>query len=553
MNMTLEAHAENGEAVATTLLMNVPEETSFKEASATLRGALKLWTTPEGRPDKARERALPATLEAAREQWVEVTGSQEIDYRLCGLAAHIESERAHGENERLETMSDSLSQACGHVYAGEREGASLALNAHIARREQRERKQGAILDAGGENAPATATLIGSAVIEGIEESYITGDYAALGKGLEHLEASKTQKTSLPREGSAQGATLQWAVETLYEHAVEEKAYTRAGLANADIKVCIEYGNEIAKSWRSEGPLSVQPKRSAHLEKLAEQIAQATQPKLDRATGALIDVQSGTSAAQVAASRPGRCGAMGRAWASKGGNGPTRALEHEDPRARIGNARSAQGLTTTECVVLERAFAGQCLQAPPEGTQARVRDQALRAGGFEAEALSERTMRCARAALTINTRWWSGEGAGHLDADGVARAYEGLWADGADSTLAEAITGARAQAGQERETSPKGIASEVFEEGPVPNRRHLGRRAQTRPDERSAREQGANAHWNSRHGDSSNQEAQQARERGSMNVEGVALERRQRRRERWKGAPRQSPAMAHTESRKTHQR
>ena len=90
------------------------------------------------------------------------------------------------------------------------------------------------------------------------------------------------------------------METLYEHAVEERIHTRAGLSNADIKVCIEYGNEVAESWRREGALSVRPKRSAHLEKLAEQVAHATQPKLDRTTGALIDVQTGTSGAQVGA-------------------------------------------------------------------------------------------------------------------------------------------------------------------------------------------------------------------------------------------------------------
>ena len=195
MNVTLEAQTEGADALATTLLTNVPEETSFKEASATLKRALKLWMTPEGRPNKARERALPATLDAARAEWVEMTGSEEIDYRLCALASHIEGERPHGENERLQTMSESLSQACTHVYAGEREGASLALNAHIAKREQREKKQSTILEGGAENTSATATLIGSAVIEGIEESYLTGDYAALGKSLEHLEASKTQNTA----------------------------------------------------------------------------------------------------------------------------------------------------------------------------------------------------------------------------------------------------------------------------------------------------------------------------------------------------------------------
>ena len=96
------------------------------------------------------------------------------------------------------------------------------------------------------------------------------------------------------------------------------------------------------------------------------------------------------------------------------------------------------MSRSEAVVLERAAAGRCIEAPHRSCTARVREAMLETSGYPHIAETERTVRCARTALGAVAQaqaWGEREGPQTKRAlKALAQSVRTAWTGRADGTI-----------------------------------------------------------------------------------------------------------------------
>ena len=379
-----------------------------------------------------------------------------VDYAHLSTAGALYRAMRHHEDERLAPPPEGLREAIGHAWAGRLDAAREGVEHDIEQAHQRTLAQceGLALRtrAAGQSSPLDAAL------EAVDEAFVKGDYWALGR------------TGL-RDGAA-GDDAGERTET-----AEAIVDALAPLDESERAAVHERAKQRQKTMEAHPNVEIGGERRAPLEQLVRHLSlrgeSGAPPNVRCArTGRLAHPVEGTTPAEHGASFADEMGALGRRealaryeratgaapregevhWATMRtlGEEPTTVrtarMYREAPAQRLRHATaSAFALDASEAIAVERAFAGPCTGAPALSVQAGLRTEALMSHGLEREALEESAVRCARTALAINAKWMN-DGDAWKDANGEASIYEGLWHDGVERLLGDAVDAAQARAG-----------------------------------------------------------------------------------------------------------
>ena len=399
-------------------------------------------------------------------RWAAALGAGErIGYGHVAGASALWRALRHHEDDRLAQAPQGLREAIVLAWGGRLEAAREGLEQDREESRRRTLAQCEALALRSRAAGQTSTL--DAALEALDEALVKGDGQALARAARGDATVPGAKAGESETARAVADTLA-PLEAHERAAVQARARQRQETLRAHPDIEVESGRREAlkrtirhiAAWDGSEPGGAPCVRCPRTGRLAHPV-EATTPAEHGASFADEMGALGRREALARYRRATGCGpeeaeAAGErgdpAWTvmrTLGGETPTprtARMYREAPAQRLRHASgSAFALDASEAIAVERAFAGPCIGAPALSVQAALRTEALMSHGLERESLEEAAVRCASTALRINAKWMS-EGAAWKDANGEASVYEGLWVDGVERVLGDALGHAEAGKG-----------------------------------------------------------------------------------------------------------